>query len=313
MRNPLLFILIASALIFSRSCETTEKIDDFPLRPSQLVLNCLFTSDSTWNIQVSYSLSVLDNAPLEMIEDAEIELYKNGELVDHVTTPGIDGFYHSDSLLPFEGETYSVKVTAPGYEKEVFAQDYLPERVSLKSLSSTLIDSSFHIWNDYYTDLPVETGHVEGFIDLTISDPPGVSNYYNLQVYMLERRLLDREDSTSWYYRRKPVNYSVTDATTEVTSMRGGALLTDQYFDGMEHKMKIRYNEWDDKPVIDTFYVELISLTEAGFLYRRSIEDYQDAKGDPFSEPVLVYSNIENGFGIFAGYSSYTGVVQILE
>lgn len=313
MRTSLLIILISFTLIFSRSCETTEKIDDFPLRPSQLVLNCLFTADSTWDIQVSYSLSVLDNAPLEMIEDAEIELFMNGELVDHLTTPGDDGYYHSDTMLPKEGETYSVKVTAPGYEEEVFARDYLPAMVPLKSLSSTLIDSSFHTWNDYYTDLPVETGHIEGFIDLTIQDPPGVSNFYNLQVYMVERRLQDREDSTSWYFRRKPVNYSVTDATTEVTSMRGGALLSDQFFDGMEHKLKIRYDEWDDKPVIDTFYVELISLTEAGYLYRRSIEDYQEAQGDPFSEPVLVYSNIENGFGIFAGYSSYTGVVQILE
>ncbi len=47
-------------------------------------------------------------------------------------------------------------------------------------------------------------------------------------------------------------------------------------------------------------------MNRSGYLYRRSIDDYENAQGDPFAEPVQVYSNIENGYGIFAGFSKST-------
>ncbi|MBK6525335.1 MAG: DUF4249 family protein [Crocinitomicaceae bacterium] len=31
------------------------------------------------------------------------------------------------------------------------------------------------------------------------------------------------------------------------------------------------------------------------------MEKYQETAGDPFAQPVQVYSNVENGFGIFGG------------
>ena len=37
-----------------------------------------------------------------------------------------------------------------------------------------------------------------------------------------------------------------------------------------------------------------------------------NAKGNPFVEPVQVYENITNGYGIFAGYSSYKDSIVVL-
>ena len=64
------FIIIFIIIICCGACETTEKIDDFPLRPSKLVVNCFFESDSIWEFQVSKSLSVLDNADIKLINNA---------------------------------------------------------------------------------------------------------------------------------------------------------------------------------------------------------------------------------------------------
>ena len=68
IKRYFIFALLIAVLILS-SCETTEKIDDFPLRPKKLVVNCYFAEDSAWNFQVSHSLSVLDNAERRLVTD----------------------------------------------------------------------------------------------------------------------------------------------------------------------------------------------------------------------------------------------------
>ena len=47
------------------------------------------------------------------------------------------------------------------------------------------------------------------------------------------------------------------------------------------------------------FYLHNISLPY--FYFRTSLQAYDQTSGSPFAQPVQVYSNIENGFGIFAG------------
>lgn len=43
-------------------------------------------------------------------------------------------------------------------------------------------------------------------------------------------------------------------------------------------------------------------VSEAYFLYKETYALQQSVDGDPFAEPVTVFNNIENGYGIFAGY-----------
>ena len=50
-------------------------------------------------------------------------------------------------------------------------------------------------------------------------------------------------------------------------------------------------------------FVYLISASEDYFRYKRTYSLQEESSGDPFAQPVNVYNNIENGFGIVAGYS----------
>lgn len=50
--------------------------------------------------------------------------------------------------------------------------------------------------------------------------------------------------------------------------------------------------------------VTLRTLSEDGYNYLRTAHLQNTTSGDPFAQPVNVYNNIENGFGIFAGYSA---------
>ncbi|MDV7393939.1 DUF4249 family protein, partial [Arthrospira platensis SPKY1] len=48
--------------------------------------------------------------------------------------------------------------------------------------------------------------------------------------------------------------------------------------------------------------IELRSVSPEYFNYHRSLARQYQASPDPFSEPVILYSNIEGGQGIFAGF-----------
>lgn len=50
--------------------------------------------------------------------------------------------------------------------------------------------------------------------------------------------------------------------------------------------------------------VTLRTLSEDGYNYLRTACLQELTSGDPFAQPVNVYNNIQNGFGIFAGYST---------
>lgn len=51
---------------------------------------------------------------------------------------------------------------------------------------------------------------------------------------------------------------------------------------------------------IDSLTIKLFSTDYHYYQYHTSIENYQS--GDPFAEPSRIYSNVENGYGVFAGY-----------
>lgn len=315
MKTTTLFTTMFLVLLLTSSCETTEKIDDFPLRPSKLVVNSYFSADSVWAIQVSKSLSVLDNADLQMVNNASIDIFKNDELIDTIRGVESDGWYHSDQL-PEAGENYSINVSTPDFSSIISAEDIAPEPVPISKVSFTLIDSSFYhnhrqaiIGGEYYT--PVY-GRVEGIFNITISDPVARENFYQLSLYAYNP-YFDYEDSTIAYTEKRQISFTTNDPVAgddNNDAYLSDLLFSDDFFNGQNYQLKITIMDWD--ATLDKEYIiELISLNKAGYLYRRSVEDYRNSKGDPFSEPVLIYSNIENGFGIFAGYAVDTYPYQL--
>ena len=56
---------------------------------------------------------------------------------------------------------------------------------------------------------------------------------------------------------------------------------------------------WSYRYIGLRFY--LYNISQDYYYYRRSLELYNQTSGNPFAQPVQVFSNIQNGFGIFAG------------
>ncbi len=301
MKAIQLFLLSCLSLFCLNACETTEKIDDFPLRPSQLVVNCQFTAHSTWEFQVSKSLSVLDNADLRFINNATIKLFKDSELIETLTEQDPDGWYRSVNSLPEMGRVYSIEVSSPDFENTLFAKEITPQEVPLSNITAVISDSTFYESNrngNYYYG-----GNVEGNFNILFKDPPGIDNYYQLSIYYFDT-VYQQPDSLDYVIRKMELAISSDDPAVEngenfVTKL----LFTDYVFDGQDYQLKIDFSEW--RPRKGRLYnFELLALNRSGYLYRKTITAYNNARNDPFAEPVKVFSNIENGYGIFSGYSS---------
>mgnify|MGYP001385274459 CR=1 FL=1 len=297
--KKLAILIIVVLIIFSASaCETTEKIDDFPLRPAQLVVNCLFTNDSTWDFQVSRSLSTLDNADLPLVDDATIILYRDNTVIDTIAAPDGDGYYHSITEAPQTGRTYSIQAFSPTIGDTITASDYLPTLIEVEKVDVMIKDSAFY--KRYYDEEEIESGWYEGSFFITFSDPPEERNYYKVCLYV-EDRYFDYDDSVYKYYFEK-LFFSSTDpvASAEASS---NLAFSDEIINGLTYRLKI---DIDNHGSIkgEKYIAEIVTMSEAAYLYENTVNIFYESVRDPFSEPVIVYDNIENGYGIFAGQQS---------
>lgn len=54
---------------------------------------------------------------------------------------------------------------------------------------------------------------------------------------------------------------------------------------------------------IDSVFVYIMQTDENYYLFHESLQNYNNFGNSPFTESVLIYSNIEGGLGVFAGYN----------
>lgn len=89
-------------------------------------------------------------------------------------------------------------------------------------------------------------------------------------------------------------------------------IFSDELINGKEYELNFYQStgysdEYEFRPELGEFRdytIILQSITRDMFLYLKSI-DLQEFNDDlPFTEPVPIYNNVENGLGIFGSYSS---------
>lgn len=285
-KNTLFFISLIMAAINFSSCDEdafSQVVDiEIPEHQSSIVLNGFwFSQDTAVSLLVTNSLSILDNEDYTIPEDAAVKLYKNDQLVGQLDFDELAYYYLTlDDSLGTEMATYKIEASFGDY-KPVTVEQTMPGLVTIKEASFEA-DGTFD-----------PTGEKVDEFSITFNDPPGEENYYLFRVSYIEQ-FVDwngdtiRSSGMIYLDSNDPiVNYS-----------QEGLIFTDKAFDGSEYTI----NGWDYGwyEQVESFELELINLTKDGYLYLKSLEDYYNSEGNPFAQPATVYSNIENGYGIFA-------------
>ena len=291
MKKLLNIIFILSII----SCEKVIPFDENQTTP-KMVVNGIFQSDTVWRIHVSSSKSVIDSASFNNVVDASVLIEDdNGNIID-VLAHDTNGF-NIGNTLPQENFTYFLSVNHPTLD-DITSRNEIPSIINLIGIDTATSYSN----NEKYLDLTV-----------TFEDPGNISNYYLVETYMVGEGLEIENDDTIYF--EIDTNKAFMLLNDEVFQNGGSpwqdqGLFNDILFNGQTKSLEISLpnedyylNEagyiWSYRVIGLRFYLHNIS--QDYYYYRRSLELYNQANGNPFAQPVQVYSNIENGFGIFAG------------
>lgn len=65
---------------------------------------------------------------------------------------------------------------------------------------------------------------------------------------------------------------------------------------------KSYYPDSDEEESKDSIYIYLAKTDEAYYKFNTTFRNFEDIDGNPFAEPIIVYSNIKGGLGVFCAY-----------
>jgi hypothetical protein len=283
-------ISIYLGLLFLLTACYKPVVLDLPEFNSQPVVNCFFTAGEPFRVFVSKTASQFDSV-LVNVEDARVEILRN-EQVLAVLPYVADSVYSDTTFFPKPGILYTIRVEVPGYPV-VSASDSIPSSFS----EFTYLGYKERAW---YSE---EGSRYDG-LSFRIDDVPG-PNYFHV-----------RYRSTSYSYN-KPLDSMVFSLWQSVLfcfdpvvkEQNTDEVFSDRAFDGQSIELQLMNQNLrflaDDDSI--NFLVHVMQGSPAFYRYIMVYDQHRAAQYSDFfnpMEPVIMYSNIENGYGIFAGYHS---------
>lgn len=261
-----------------------------------LVLNSIFQPDSVFSFRVSYTSSPLEDYIL--VDDSfHLFLYEENDLL--IDTLFLDG-YIAFNKIPSVNKKYTVELVTADLPS-VQATDSIPALV--------YIDDAFIIYPagvDAYGDNLAEA-------NIRFTDPEDQQNFYELLIWSGEEQI------NYWDWDG---DVRITDPVLlnegDIDYFPSTLFFSDELLNGQSYTMKIKqavgYSLNNDGSNKTGLFVTLRSLSKSYYLYRKYYTRHkynQQFQGDFYDliykgEPQTMYTNIDNGFGIFAGYQETT-------
>lgn len=275
--------VIIGLLLVLMGCELIVDVD-IPEEPSRITVNCLFNPDSTWRATLTASSFILRGYPYVPIQNARVIIYDGEHPIDTLAYAGSD--YRSDKS-PAEGQSYSIRVEATGFES-VFATSVVPTYTP-----------------DVSTELKeqVDAEGLETVLTVTFYDNPSEENYYELLVFGTADRFF-WYSSDSIYTTTFPIPVEVKSPFFReqlINNIGSGLLFRDSFFD--DPTIQIELTTYYNLSNLAEMQVVVRNVTQEYYRYNSTLALQYDSDGNPFAQSVSVYNNIENGFGIFAGHN----------
>jgi len=320
------FVIFVSFLCLFSACEKEVNIDVERL-PSKLVIisnfsgnsdshvltgENFFSRDSVMRVTVSRTEPALSASgdTLIHVPDAVVELYSGTQFLERLAyhaPVGQDAYYEAENFRLSAGETYNLEVSAPNFTP-VSAEAFIPAIVSETQTSVSVSETT--------TDLGFKD--VAFTLDLEIADLNGIKNYYHLNLYQVIKLLrinpITGEVSEQGVLNG-PLAFNLQNNDQEVLPYieNKGVLIRDDNFDGETANFifegNFLYNP--QSQALGDFIVEVRNTSKDYYLYHSSLARQVRVQSgfDAISGPVVLHNNIENGYGIFAGYTpAYTTI-----
>jgi hypothetical protein len=279
------YLLVFSFLFLTSACER-----EVPFEPGnytqKLVVNSLFSNETPLRVRVSKSISVLDSSRDYTVANASVQLITVGSAQSLLYDAGGDYYYLPGSPLPSPGTQYALQIQAPGF---------VTARAEAK-LPALPTNFSFELKENVGVD---NNGIPQDKLILQFDDDANTANYYQFM-------LLYYSQFSATFIPFKPDN-AITENVGLVGNADGSYLLSDKGRNGQKIVLEFTI-PFDQSIGSPRFMIEFASLNRDFYEYQRTIALNNQTGisfGPFFNNPVQVYTNIQNGLGIFASRFLY--------
>ncbi len=290
-----------------------EVVVDVPMPDFQtsLVVNSLYNSDSSIWVSLSSNKYVLDNRyDFPIVKGATVRLYEEGSLVAELLEYNDIGYYGAE-YIPQPGLEYKITVEKSGFES-ASAMSRIPAKLANFKVEGISKDPNV----DYN----------ENVLTYSITDELG-KDFYEANLFTWRkfyRQGYDEEKDSAYAIYQGEILQPIS-FVEEAPDLNGFeeyssvTVFSDELFNGKTKEFKIKFsNYWNydyyTGETNDTirYVFQVRHLSEEYYQYVLTSQLQFNVDGDPFAEAVQVYNNIENGFGIFAGYNTASFEFEII-
>ncbi|MEL6656881.1 MAG: DUF4249 domain-containing protein [Bacteroidota bacterium] len=307
MWRSVLLCLFAGMFLMGATCERTVELDiDEP--PPRLVVNSSFTLGERVEVSVSSSQSILENRLPFSLSDAIVTLYQGDQFIEQLElfvdpAPRILEYYITKSFKPEAAVTYTIRVEAVGFET-VEAHSFIPEPVSLTKLEVS--DLQEVAGSEVYSRLFTYR------VSLDFDDPPEEENFYHLNIYQEISDIDIAANGDTTYFRRRLERLPLQTSNTKIVPdmLIGGLLIKDN--PGAEDlTFSVAVEIVPEFEALGQIFAELRTVSREYYLYFTTVNRQQNQSDGPFNDPIIIFNNVENGSGYFAGYNTTQDSIQL--
>ncbi len=286
-----LFLLLLLGAFLGSCIKEIDKVPAF--EGPRLVVNSLINPDSI--VRVNVSLSGSNAQGTQFLNDVSVQLFEDGQLVGIFSYDTL-GWYQND-FYPAIGKLYKLVVSSSTYG-EVSAKTVIPALPA--DLTGIYYKSSA---------LPIQTNEQIAFYDteteVQFTDAEGVANYYEVgENRFLYEQTQEKDPSIlmDGDLSYNPLTYYFSDFLFDGTNKhlvlrKGGEVSLMQVVEVPLAQYPLRFRSCSA-----AYYQFRKSWTK--HLYNQTLGQNLD---DPiqllfFGDPVVLFTNVLGGYGIFAGY-----------
>ncbi len=282
----LLIVLIGGQFYFS-SCRKLVQSDFTDFAPVPVV-NSFLSADSLIKVHISLA-SKLDTNELKGLDNAQVKLYVDDVFKELLTSAGNGVFTSTTIVEPLK--KYECKVDIPGYGT-VSCSTSIPKPSHLRDITSIAIAGKD------------QEGMTYPAIKFTFSNSKNKKCYYEARIRMIE---YGSEQIADMYNIVDPVllNEGLP------LSVFSNELITDTAYTMTINYFTGSYGSSNGGPTHTNLYpfiLELRSVSYDYYQFARQKYLYDSGRFPEFglssNQAFQLYSNVKNGYGIFAGYSS---------
>ena len=308
MKSPLFLhsFLMLCFLIFFSACQKTVIVELPEHKPAMVLFTQARQGDRSLEVWLSPNASILDNRPLDStwidvtpphpdspwqnpeprlvwVGDAQMALYENGQWLGDFRADWSLRRYvlNLPNGLNIKDNTYEIRAQSPSFPS---VEARLP-RITAGQISQPRYSIAAGRLNSDPDNWRYDV------VEFDLQDPAGELNYYEIQ-------LLQQPRDTAFAAFFSPLGLNSNDPLLS-PGRNISLVLSDQGFNGRNYRISLLTNLHIEDSLYTRTKLVVKSISRDAYLFSKSYVALENAQFNPFAEPVILFTNVRGGRGLF--------------